>query len=47
MSAGDFLVAEGCNIAIDYASREDPAVELQDKLIKEFRLQPYVMKGMS
>ena len=30
------FAAEGCNIAINYASCEDPAVELRDKLIKEF-----------
>ena len=35
MSAGDFLAVEGCNIAINYASREDLAVELQDKCRSE------------
>jgi hypothetical protein len=43
----DAFVVEGCNIAINYASREDPAVELQDKLIKEFGVRSCVIKGMS
>ena len=39
------FAAKGCNIVINYASREDPAVELQDKLVKEFRVQSCVIKG--
>ena len=41
------FAAEGCNIAINYASREGPAVELQGKLIKEFEVQSCVIKGVS
>ena len=41
------FATEGCNIAINYASREDPAVKLQDKLITDFGVQSCVIKGVS
>ena len=41
------FAVKGYNIAINYVSREDPAVELQDKLIKEFGVQSCVIKVMN
>ena len=41
------FAVKGYNIAINYVSREDPAVELQDKLIKEFGVQSCIIKVMN
>jgi len=38
---------EGCNIAINYASREEPARELAKKIEKECGIKTCVLQGVS
>ncbi|OCL07250.1 NAD(P)-binding protein [Glonium stellatum] len=39
------FAAEGCNVAINYANRPEPAIELKDKLIKNFGVQSFTIKA--
>jgi len=40
------LAAEGCNVAINYANREQPALDLAEKLKKEYNVKTIVIKGV-
>jgi NAD(P)-dependent dehydrogenase (short-subunit alcohol dehydrogenase family) len=40
------FAAEGCNISINWVSREAPAVELAEKLQKDFGVKTFTVQGV-
>jgi len=43
---GEKFAAEGCNIAINYASNKDAADKLAEKLQSEFKVKTAVIQGV-